>query len=137
MPLALWSHWGTVAAALAVVLLLNPAGNAGMQAYRIAVTPPELIGRVQSFSQFVSMSMLPLAPVGAGVALAAARRPRRHLPRWARLCALVALIPTLSRTIRSVPRPAVWRAELARQDRMAECPRETASGSSLAVSTAS
>jgi hypothetical protein len=52
-------------------------------------------------------------------------------------CALVALVPTLSPTIRSVPRPAVWRAELARQDRMEECPRETASGSSLAGSTAS
>ncbi len=136
VPLALWSHWGTVAAALAVVLLLNPAGNAGMSSYRISVTPPELIGRTQSFSQFVSMSMLPLAPVGAGLALVALGGRDATLLMGG-LCALVALIPTLSRTIRSVPRPPVWRAELALQARMAECPRETASGSSLAVSTAS
>ncbi len=136
VPLALWSHWGTVAAALAVVLLLNPAGNAGMQAYRISMTPRDLLGRAQSFSQFVSMSMMPLAPVGAGLALAALGGRDATLLIGA-LCALVALIPTLSRTIRAVPRPAVWRAALERQDKMAPCPRETASGSSLAGSTAS
>ena len=136
VPLAMWSHWGTVAAALAVILLLNPAGNAGMQAYRISMTPPELLGRAQSFSQFVSMSLMPLAPVCAGLALAAFGGRDATLLMGV-LCVVVALIPTLSRTIRSVPRPAVWRAALERQARMEPCPRETASGSSLAGSTAS
>lgn len=136
VPLALWSHWGTVAAALAAVLLLNPAGNAGMQSYRISITPPEILGRAQSFSQFTSWSMLPLAPVLAGVALTVLGGRDATLLMGA-LCGLVALIPTLSRTIRSVPRPSVWRATLAEQARMAECPRETASGSSLVGSTAS
>ena len=87
VPMALWNQPLVVAAALGLGLLLNPAGNAGIGAYRIAVTPPELIGRVQSTTQFVSMCAMPLAPILAGVLLATlgggpgdpgARRPDRR-----------------------------------------------------------
>ena len=107
LPMSLWNHPAVVAAAASVGLFLNPAGNAGIGAYRLAVTPPDLVGRVQSASQFVSWSTLPLAPVVAGGAL--------HL--WpggtaitvlAGLMAAVALLPTLSRSVREVPRPSVW-----------------------------
>ena len=47
-------------------VLLNPAGNAGIGSYRVAVTPDALQGRVQSTTQFVSMSTMPLSPVLAG-----------------------------------------------------------------------
>ena len=112
VPMALWNHPLVLACALVPVLLLNPAGNAGMGAYRIAVTPPALIGRTQSFSQFVGMSSLPLAPVLAGGLLAGLGGPGAIVALGV-ATGLVALIPTLSRTIRAVPRPAVWRAELA------------------------
>ena len=108
VPLALWNHPAVVAAALSMGLLLNPAGNAGIGAYRIAVTPPELIGRVQSTSQFVSMSTMPFAPVLGGGLLALLGGPAAMVALGV-LTAAVALIPTLSRSVREVPRPSVWR----------------------------
>lgn len=107
VPMAFWNQPAVVAAALGLGLLLNPAGNAGIQSYRVAVTPPELIGRVQSASQFVSMSMLPLSPVIAGVLLSALGGQAAILVLGV-LTAAVAMIPTLSRSVRSVPRPAAW-----------------------------
>ncbi|WP_284535053.1 MFS transporter [Nocardioides sp. T2.26MG-1] len=107
VPMALWNQPLVVAAALGTGMLLNPAGNAGMGSYRIAVTPPELLGRVQSTMQFVSMSAMPLAPVLAGVLLSTIGGG----PAVAVLGVLtagVALIPTLSSSVRSVPRPTEW-----------------------------
>lgn len=106
-PMALWNHPAVVAAALGVGMLLNPAGNAGIGSYRVAVTPPELIGRVQSTTQFVSMSALPLAPVIAGGLLAWLGGPLA-ITVLGILGGCVALIPTLSASVRSVPRPADW-----------------------------
>jgi hypothetical protein len=113
VPMALWNSPVVVACALGVVMLLNPAGNAGMGAYRIAVTPRDLLGRTQSFSMFASMSVMPLAPVIAGLALSMLGGQGAVLALGV-LVAAVALVPTLSRTVRSVPRPAVWRQELER-----------------------
>jgi len=96
-----------VALALAVGVFLNPAGNAGIGAYRVAVTPRELIARAQATMQFASMSIMPLAPVLAGVLLSTLGGARAVAVLVA-LCALVALIPTLSRSVRAVPRPADW-----------------------------
>ena len=106
-PMALWNHPAVVAAALGVGMLLNPAGNAGIASYRVAVTPPDLIGRVQSTSQFVSMSALPLAPVLAGGLLAWLGGPLA-IAVLGVAGGCVALIPTLSASVRSVPRPADW-----------------------------
>ena len=69
VPLVFWNHPAVVALALAVGVFLNPAGNAGIGAYRVAVTPRELIARAQATMQFASMSIMPLAPVLAGVLL--------------------------------------------------------------------
>jgi hypothetical protein len=98
IPVILWNNPASVALALGAGLFLNPTGNAGMGAYRMALTPPELQGRVQSATQFVSMSIMPLAPMLAGGLLA-----------WV---GGQATIPTLSRSVRAVPRPVVWQAEL-------------------------
>jgi MFS family permease len=110
LPLVLWNNPAVVAAALSFGLFLNPAGNAGIQAYRIAVTPGDLIGRVQSTTQFVAMSAMPLAPVIGGALLAGLGGPAAMVILGL-LTAGVALIPTLSRTVRSVPRRAVWREQ--------------------------
>jgi predicted MFS family arabinose efflux permease len=112
LPMAYWSTPLVIAAALGVILLLNPAGNAGGGAYRMAVTPTELVGRVQSAMQFTSMATMPLAPLVAG-ALLGWLGVRDAILALGVITALVALVPTLSHAVRSVPRPAVWQAELA------------------------
>lgn len=107
IPLALWNHPLSMALAGALGMFLNPAGNAGVSAYRMATTPPALIGRVQSAMQFVSMISMPLAPVLAGLLLAGLGG-RDAILALAVLTGLAALAPTLSRSVRSVPRPAAW-----------------------------
>jgi MFS family permease len=110
VPMALFNNPAVVALALGVGLFLNPAGNAGIGAYRLAITPVELQGRTMSTMQFVAMVAMPLAPVLAG-ALLGWLGGARAIAVLGVLTACVALIPTLSTTIRSVPRPAVWRAD--------------------------
>jgi MFS family permease len=107
VPMIFWNHPAVVAAALSAGVFLNPAGNAGIQSYRLSITPPDLLGRVQSALQFVSMSALPLAPVVAGLALSL-WGGEVAIAAITGLCALVALVPTSSRAVRSVPRPAEW-----------------------------
>ena len=93
VPMVLWNHPAVVAAALGVGLFLNPAGNAGVGSYRIAVTPDALQGRIQSTMQFVSMSAMPLSPVVAG-ALLSGLGGAGAVAVLGVLTALVALIPT-------------------------------------------
>jgi len=112
VPLVFWNHPAVVALALSVGVFLNPAGNAGIGAYRVAVTPRELLGRAQATVSFTSMSIMPLAPVLAGLLLAT-MGGGAAVAVLIVLCALVALIPTLSRSVRAIPRPEVWQAELA------------------------
>ncbi len=107
VPLALWNHPWAMALAASVGLFLNPAGNAGVGSYRLAVTPPELVGRMQSTMQFASMLTMPLAPALAG-GLLALLDGRDAVLALTALTAAVALIPTLSGSVRSVPRPAQW-----------------------------
>lgn len=109
VPLALWNHPAVMAGAASVGLFLNPAGNAGVGSYRMAITPPDLVGRVQSAMQFTSMLVMPLAPALAG-ALLSGLGGRDAVLALTVLTAAVALIPTLSRSVRSVPRPANWEA---------------------------
>ena len=109
LPLIFWNHPAVVIVALSTGVFLNPAGNAGIGSYKMAVTPRELVGRTQSVSQFAGWSALPLAPlVGAGL-LSLLGGPA-GMTVLTGLAALVALVPTLSRSVRSVPRPVDWPA---------------------------
>ena len=112
VPMILWNNPVAIAAALGLVMLLNPAANAGGSTYRIANTPAHLQGRASSASGFLSTSIIWLAPLAGGTLLERLGGPAA-LTVLGAVTALVALIPTLSRSIRAVPRPAVWRAELA------------------------
>ena len=111
LPLVWWSTPLAACASVFFLMLLNPAGNAGIGAYRAAMTPDDLQGRVGSAMTFVSMGVMPFAPLVGGWMLT-------HLGGSEAVALLVigtacgALIPTLSRTIRSVPRPDQWRAEI-------------------------
>jgi MFS family permease len=107
LPLALWNHPWAMALAASVGMFLNPAGNAGIGSYRMAITPPELVGRVQSTMQFTSMLSMPLAPALAGLLLSTLDGADAVLVLTV-ASAVVALIPTLSRSVRTVPRPAEW-----------------------------
>jgi len=107
VPMMVWNNPLVVAVALSLGLFLNPAGNAGIGSYRVAITPLELQGRVQATSRFVSMSAMPLAPVLGGALLAGLGGPAA-IAVLAALVAVVALIPTLARSVRSVPRPVAW-----------------------------
>jgi hypothetical protein len=111
VPLMFWNNPVVVAASLSAGLFFNPAGNAGMGAYRMALTPAGLQGRVQSANQFAVMALMPLAPVLAG-GLLAWLGGGPAVATLGVLIALTALIPTLSRSVRAVPRPVVWQAEL-------------------------
>jgi hypothetical protein len=75
----------------------------------MSITPPEIVGRVQATGQFLGWSTLPLAPVLGGAMLTVLGGPAT-MAALVGLCALVALIPTLSRTVRSVPKPSEWAA---------------------------
>jgi MFS family permease len=112
LPLIVWSTPWAAGLSVFTLLLMNPAGNAGIGAYRAAITPDELQGRVGSALNFVGLGLMPVAPVVGGLLLAA------WGSHWS-IAALVAgtvvaaLITTLSRSIRSVPRPSEWAVEAA------------------------
>lgn len=107
VPLTVSSSVWTACASTFFLLLLNPVGNAGISSYRMAVTPDHLQGRVGSTSQFVSMSVMPLSPLLGGYLL-------EHHGGTAAVTvlvaatALLAVLLTSSRSIRSVPRPSEW-----------------------------
>ena len=107
VPLVFWSSPVLVGAMLMLGILLNPAGNAGTQAYRVAITPPELQGRVGSSMQFVGMSMMPLAPIAGGFLLETYGGPAATVGLLV-LVTITALIPTLSSVVRGIPVPAEW-----------------------------
>jgi Major Facilitator Superfamily len=119
VPLVLWNHPAVVMLALSVGLFFNPAGNAGIGSYKMSITPPELVGRVQSVGMLTSWSTMPLAPVLGG-ALLAALGGSATMVVLIGVAVAVALIPTLSRTVRSVPRPSEWDQELAVEPTAAE-----------------
>ena len=48
VPLVFWNHPAVVMLSLSAGVFLNPAGNAGIGSYKMSITPPELVGRVQS-----------------------------------------------------------------------------------------
>lgn len=109
VPLLWWVTPLSAVVAVFALLLINPAGNAGIGAYRVAVTPDALQGRVSATSQFLAMSVMPLSPLLGGWLL-------EHLggtPAVAVLIAasaILALALSASRSVRSVPRPRDWPA---------------------------
>ena len=107
VPLVWFSTTWAACASVFTLLLLNPAGNAGIGAYRAAMTPDELQGRVGSALSFAGMGAMPLAPVLGGLLLGSLGGSTA-IAALVAATGLAAMIPTLSRSIRSVPRPAEW-----------------------------
>jgi MFS family permease len=107
IPLMWWSTTWAAGASVFTILLINPAGNAGIGAYRAAMTPDDLQGRVGSALSFVTMAGLPLAPLLGGFLLGAFDGSTA-IAGLVAASVLTALIPTFSRSMNSVPRPADW-----------------------------
>jgi MFS family permease len=112
VPLIWWSSPWAVGSSLFFLLLINPSGNAGISAYRMAMTPDHLQSRASAASRFMSMSLMPLSPV-LGAALLHHSGGSVAVLVLVVASALLAIYLSASRSIRSVPRPAVWQAELA------------------------
>lgn len=121
VPMVLWPSPIVIALAIGLPCFLNPAGNAAIGAYRLLLTPTELVGRVQAAARFVSMSMMPIAPVLAGVALHRLGGSGALVVMGICL-ALTALLPTLARSVRTIPRPAQWRQDLRQEARHEAAP---------------
>ena len=91
------------------LLLLNPAGNAGIGSYRAAITPDDLQGRVGSASHSSRWRCLPLAP--------AARRLAARAPGGTTAIAVMVVASGPDRADHlepvdgSVPRPSEWVVE--------------------------
>jgi MFS family permease len=107
VPLMWWSTTWAACASVFAILLINPAGNAGIGAYRAAMTPDDLQGRVGSALSFVTMGCMPIAPVLGGFLLGAVGGTQA-IGGMVVASALTALIPTFSRSMNSVPRPSEW-----------------------------
>jgi uncharacterized membrane protein len=101
-----------VGTALFFLMLINPSGNAGISAYRMAMTPDHLQARASAASRFVSMALMPLSPV-VGAALLHHYGGSTAVLALVVASAALAIYLSASRSIRSVPRPAAWRAQLA------------------------
>ena len=107
VPLTVSSSVWTACASTFFLLLLNPVGNAGISSYRMAVTPAHLQGRIGSTSKFASMSVMPLAPLLGGYLLEH-QGGATAITALVVASALLAVLLTSSRSIRSVPRPSEW-----------------------------
>lgn len=112
LPMPYTSDVAALAALLALGVFLNPVGNAALSSYRIAITPDRLQGRAQTAMNFAAMLAMPFGPLAGGVLMA-------HLGATTTLnlviavLAAAALLLTLSRAVRSVPRPQAWPQETA------------------------
>jgi predicted MFS family arabinose efflux permease len=108
VPLVFTVDPWNVGGCLMVALFFNPISNAGVGSYRVAVTPDELQGRTHTATMFLAQGAMPLgAPLGGG--LMAAFGGPVAMATVLGLTAAAALLLTVSRSIRSVPRPSTWR----------------------------
>jgi uncharacterized membrane protein len=130
-PLIWWSSPWAVGSSVFFLLLINPSGNAGISAYRMAMTPDHLQARASAASRCVSMALMPLSPV-VGAALLHHYGGSTAVLVLVVASAALAIYLSASRSIRSVPRPAVWRAQLAEE--VTPASRGSAAGSARSVS---
>ncbi|MEV8373957.1 MFS transporter [Kribbella sp. NPDC056861] len=89
-------------ALLGAAFLLVPAVNAGLFGYLVMITPDGMQGRAQSALMFLATAVGPLAPALGGVLLATAGA-RTALLVFGGALGLVALMLTLSRSVRTIP----------------------------------
>jgi MFS family permease len=98
----IWPNAYALVAAAAPVIFFTPTTNAMIIAYRTAVVPDRLQGRVTSVARSLALLGLPFGPLVAGVLLESfsGRTTVALLAAW---LLIVALLTTASRSIRAAP----------------------------------
>ncbi|HEX8970859.1 MFS transporter [Oryzihumus sp.] len=107
LPMAFTNNVVVVGFLLAVALFCNPAGNAAIGSYLVAVTPDALQGRVSAALTFCVSVVNPLGPVVGGVLLATLGGQSAILVTSV-LIALSAAVLLASKETRELPTPDSW-----------------------------
>jgi MFS family permease len=97
-----WPNVFVLIAGAAPFVFFNPTVNAMIIGYRVAIVPDRLQGRVNSVARSLALVGLPLGPVVAGLLLGSFSA-RATVAVLLVLFVLVAVVTTLSRTIRAAP----------------------------------
>jgi hypothetical protein len=100
-------HVTVIGGLLAGMMVFTPMVNASLISYRIAITPEQLQGRVQSASKFVSGAALPLGPLVGGWLMGVVGA-RAAMLVFVGCFAVGAVVATFSAAIRAVPRTQEW-----------------------------
>jgi MFS family permease len=107
VPMAFTNNVVLIGLLIAVALIGNPAANAAVSSYLMAVTPDRLQGRVSSALGFVAMLFQPLGPVVGGFLLTLFGGQTAMLITAAIISiGVVALFA--SAEVRRLPRPDKW-----------------------------
>jgi MFS family permease len=97
-----WPNVYVLVAGLLPQSFVIPVTDSLLNAYRYAVTPDRLVGRVVSITRNIGLIMTPLGPLAAGFLLASAS-PRATVAAFASCALAIAVWGTLSPSIRKVP----------------------------------
>jgi MFS family permease len=107
IPMAFTDNVFLIGLLLATALIGNPAGNAAVSSYLVAVTPDRLQGRVGSALGFTASAFQPLGPVVGGFLLAAFGGQTAMLVTAGIITvSMVALLA--SAEVRHLPTPDKW-----------------------------
>jgi MFS family permease len=107
VPMAFTNNVVWIGVLLAVALLGNPAGNASIASYMVAITPDRLQGRVNAALGFSTSIFTPLGPLAGGLLIGAWGGQRAMLAAAA-LTILSVLPLVVSSETRRLPVPARW-----------------------------
>lgn len=107
IPMAFTNDVVLIGLLLAAALFLNPAGNAAVSSYMVAITPDRLQGRANAALGFAASILTPLGPITGGFLLAAWGGQHAMLAAAA-LTGLSVLPLVLSRETRQLPTPDKW-----------------------------
>jgi MFS family permease len=96
----------TIGLLIALGELLSPVVVSALQGYRMAVTPPQLQGRVQASSMLITQALAWVGPLAAGVAfqLLGPTATALGLGAWAALLAVAILATPTLRRVPQAPR---------------------------------
>ena len=100
---AVWPQPWVIITLLCLACLTLPPGIAGVQAYQLTITPPELQGRVAGASGFLTLALAPVATLLAGTL--ASRRWTLAISPFLGAISITAVIATANPHIRTLGIP--------------------------------
>jgi hypothetical protein len=97
-----WPSVYVLTVAMTVFGVAAPVTDSVVVAYRLALTPDRMLGRVESVRSSISLLIAPLGPLAAGLLLASTS-PRVTVGAFAAVALALALWGTLSSSLRTAP----------------------------------